>query len=128
MDNIDWPHHVLDTGPIAPTEGVDDLASAATRDSGAALDFVRQAAEVIRGIEDRAYETEQHAQGIAKEATEKLQLAEKRIEELEACIQGCDPPNRLGKLRSSRPCRRWMPGGAEGSMVETRMSGVCGPR
>jgi len=87
MDNIDWPHHVLDTGPIAPTEGVDDLASAATRDSGAALDFVRQAAEVIRGIEDRAYETEQHAQGIAKEATEKLQLAEKRIEELEACIK-----------------------------------------
>ena len=87
MDNIDWPHRVLGTGPIAPTEGVDDLASAATRDGGAALDFVRQAAEVIRGIEDRAYETEQHARGIAKEATEKLQLAEKRIEELETCIK-----------------------------------------
>ena len=103
MDNIDWPHRVLGTGPIAPTERVDDLASAATRDGGAALEFVRQAAEVIRGIEDRAYETEQHARGISKETTEKLQLAEKRIEELEACIKDAIRLI-LGKLRSSRPC------------------------
>jgi chromosome segregation ATPase len=84
IGDMDWPHHVLDTGPIAPTEGVDALASAATRDGGAALDFIRQAAEVVRGIEDRAHEIEQHARGIAEEATEKLQLAEKRTEELEA--------------------------------------------
>ena|SRR5271154_4088938 len=51
------------------------------------LDFVRRAAEVIKGMEDRANEIEnyaEYARGIAGEATEKLQLAEKRIEELEA--------------------------------------------
>jgi len=84
MNDMEWLDHVSDTGPIAPTEGVDALASAATRDGGVALDFIRQAAEVLRGIEDRAYETERHVRGIAEEAIEKLQLAEKRIEELEA--------------------------------------------
>jgi chromosome segregation ATPase len=84
MNDMEWLDHVSDTGPIAPTEGVDALASAATRDGGVALDFIRQAAEVLRGIEDRAYETERHVRGIAEEAIEKLQLAEKRIEELKA--------------------------------------------
>ena len=37
MGDMDWPHHVFDAGPITPTEGVDALASAATRDGGAAL-------------------------------------------------------------------------------------------
>ena len=84
MNDMEWLDHVSDTGPIAPTEGADALASAATRDGGVALDFIRQAAEVLRGIEDRAYETERHVRGIAEEAIEKLRLAEKRIEELEA--------------------------------------------
>ena len=74
-----------------PIEGGPHFQSAPrmayTSDGGAALDLVYQAAEAVRDIEDRAYETEQHARGIAKEATEKLQLAEKRIEELEACIK-----------------------------------------
>jgi adenylosuccinate lyase len=87
MGDMDWPHSVLESGPFAPTERVGALPSAATTDGGAAVDFVRRAAEVIKGMEDRANEIEKYAEyarGIVGEAIEKLQLAEKRIEELEA--------------------------------------------
>jgi hypothetical protein len=86
MGDMDWPHNIFESGPFAPTERVGAFRSAATSDGGAALDFVRRAAEVIKGIEDRANEIEKYAEyarGIAGEAIEKLQLAEKRIEELE---------------------------------------------
>jgi hypothetical protein len=81
------PHNIFESGPFAPTERVGAPPSAATSDGGVALDFVRRAAEAIKGIEDRANEIEKYAEyarGIAGEAIEKLQLAEKRIEELEA--------------------------------------------
>jgi len=81
---MDWPHRILDPGSIAPTEGVGALPSAATSAGDAARDFERRAAEVINGIGDRANEIERQARGITEEATEKLLLGEKRIEELEA--------------------------------------------
>jgi Mg2+ and Co2+ transporter CorA len=57
------------------------VATAPTRSHGAAaLDLVYQAAEVINGIEDRASETE-------KTLFQKLELAQKRIEELEKDLQ-----------------------------------------
>jgi chromosome segregation ATPase len=49
----------------------------------AALDLIYQAAEVIRGIEDRANTIEVRAQCLAQDAIEKLQLAENRIQSLE---------------------------------------------
>ncbi len=52
-------------------------------DGGAAPDLVYQAAEAVRDIEDRAYETEQHARTIAERAVEKLRVAEECIRYLE---------------------------------------------
>ena len=59
--------------------------TATTRGCGAALDLVCQAAEVIKGIENYAAEAE-------KSSVQKLYLAQKRIEELEA------------ELRASQVC------------------------
>jgi hypothetical protein len=81
---MDRPPVILDPGSIAPTEGVGARQSAAASDGGAALDFVHRAAEAIKGIKDHANEIERQARGITEEATKKLLLAEKRIEELEA--------------------------------------------
>ena len=58
--------------------------TAFTSDGGVALDLVYQAAEAVRDIEDRAYETEQHAQTIAERGVEKLRVAEECIRYLEA--------------------------------------------
>ncbi len=58
--------------------------TAFTSDGGAALDLVYQAAEAVRDIEDRAYETEQHARALAERAVEKLRVAEECIRYLEA--------------------------------------------
>jgi chromosome segregation ATPase len=49
----------------------------------AALDLVSQAASVIRGIEERAAETEARARGLAEAALEKLEAAEIRISDAE---------------------------------------------
>lgn len=49
--------------------------TAFTSDGGVALDLVYQTAEAVRDIEDRAYETEQHARTIAERAVEKLRVA-----------------------------------------------------
>jgi len=54
------------------------------RDQGSvALNLVYQAAEVFRGIEDRARETEARAQSICKSAADKLKFAEQRVEAAE---------------------------------------------
>jgi chromosome segregation ATPase len=53
-------------------------------DASLALDLVSQAAAVIRGIQDRAAETEARAKALAESALEKLQLAEARIHSAEA--------------------------------------------
>lgn len=60
------------------------LARASTRDQGSiALDLVYRAAEVFRGIEDGARETEARAQSMCKSAAEKLKFAEQRAERAE---------------------------------------------
>jgi chromosome segregation ATPase len=72
----------FESAPIRPKERVMRLPGATpTADmrggDGAVLDLVYQAAEVIKGIEDRATEIE-------KTSYQQLQLKERRIEELEA--------------------------------------------
>lgn len=53
-------------------------------DAGAAaLDLVYQAADVFRGMEERARETEARAQALCKSASEKLRQAEVRAEAAE---------------------------------------------
>ena len=59
-------------------------ASPAQHDASAALDLVSQAAEVIRGIQDRAIDSENRAKALAESAIEKLQVAEARIQSAEA--------------------------------------------
>ena len=55
-----------------------------TSDAGAtALDMVYQAAELFRGMEEHARETEMHAQALCKSAAEKLRRAEMRAETAE---------------------------------------------
>ena len=53
-------------------------------DPSAALDLVSQAASVIRGIEERAAESEARARTLAQAAVEKLERAEIRINDAEA--------------------------------------------
>jgi len=73
--------------PIELSEGLLRFPSAppstTTRGCGAALDLVYQAAEVIQGIENHANEAEKSFAN----ALQTLQLAEKRIEELEGELQ-----------------------------------------
>jgi chromosome segregation ATPase len=59
------------------------LGPTATGEGTKALDLVHHAAEVLRGIEDRANETEQRAKSIAERAIAELERAERRITELE---------------------------------------------
>jgi hypothetical protein len=54
-----------------------------TENGGKALDLIYHAAEVLRGIEDRASETEKHAKSIAQRAIERLELAQRRLTELD---------------------------------------------
>jgi chromosome segregation ATPase len=60
-----------------------DIASASPHDTSSALDLVSQASGVIRGIQDRAAESEARAKALAECAIEKLQLAEARIQAAE---------------------------------------------
>jgi chromosome segregation ATPase len=61
-----------------------DTPSTSRYDASLALDLVSQAAEVIRGIQDRAADSEARAKALAESALEKLQLAEARIHSAEA--------------------------------------------
>jgi chromosome segregation ATPase len=58
--------------------------SAATTERETALDLVNQAARVIMSIEAQATEVEVRARNLVRDAGEKLQLAESRIQSLEA--------------------------------------------
>lgn len=87
MEKLEMQNHVSEalTKSIEGSyhfQGVPRIAY--TSDGGAALDLVFQAAEAVRDIEDRAYETEQHARTIAERAVEKLRIAEECIRYLEA--------------------------------------------
>jgi hypothetical protein len=62
-DSADSPQNIL-SFPGAPTR----------YDGSAALDLVSQATEKIRGIQDRAFETEISAKTLVKRAIEKLRL------------------------------------------------------
>jgi chromosome segregation ATPase len=60
-------------------------AAAPSRDyTSAALDIVSQAADVIRGIQDHAVESETRARALAESAIEKLRLAAARVQSAEA--------------------------------------------
>jgi DNA repair ATPase RecN len=73
--------HSEDTASTSPVPVARRLATSG--DGGKALDLVYHAAEVLRGIEERASETERRAKNIAEKAIERLEFAEKRIAELE---------------------------------------------
>ena len=68
-----------------PRENVCELppSSAPEREASAALDLVYQAADAFRASQDRARETEAHAQHLCRQASEKLRQAEKRAETAE---------------------------------------------
>jgi hypothetical protein len=72
------------SGHPGSNENEPSFARASARDQGSiALDLVFQAAEVFRGMEDRARETEARAQSMCKSAAEKLKFAEQRAEAAE---------------------------------------------
>src|ERR1700682_4717325 len=64
---------------VSRDENVLSFAGPSVPDSGTpALNLVYQAAEVFRGMEDHARETEARAQSLCKSALERLKLAEMR--------------------------------------------------
>jgi chromosome segregation ATPase len=71
-DSIDSPQNIL-SFPGAPTR----------YDGSTALDLVSQTTEMIRGIQDRALETETRAKTLVERAIEKLRLTEARIKSVE---------------------------------------------
>ena len=71
--SIDSPQNILNF-PEAPTR----------YDGSATLDLVSQATEMIRGMQDRAFETKIRAKTLAERAVEKLKLTEARIKSAEA--------------------------------------------
>ncbi len=92
-DDLEWlrdhmRNHLANSASIELSTGVLGFRSAAessaTLDSDVALELVSQAAEVVKGIEDRANEIESYARNIAERAAERLWIAEQRIQELEA--------------------------------------------
>ncbi len=92
-DDLEWlrdhmRNHFANSASIEPSTGVLGFRSAAkssaTLDSDVALELVSQAAEVVKGIEDRANEIESYARNIAERVAERLWIAEQRIQELEA--------------------------------------------
>jgi chromosome segregation ATPase len=80
--------HVANSLSLEPTEKIlhfpDAFASAANAQRETALDLVNQAAEVVMSIEAQAAEIEACARNLARDACEKLQLAESHINSLEA--------------------------------------------
>jgi chromosome segregation ATPase len=80
-------NHIADSASIDPTEKVLRFPNASPRsamiDGAAALDLIYQAAEIIRGIEDRAIAIEARARTLIEDAVKKLQLADIRIQSLE---------------------------------------------
>jgi len=103
MDNLEWLNkHMRDHLSNSARIELDDrvlsfpVASAATsrngetRDGETALELVYQAAEMVRGIENRATEFESRARGLAEQANEKLKLAERHIHDLEVKQQAAE--------------------------------------
>jgi chromosome segregation ATPase len=59
-------------------------AASSRYEASGALDLVSQAAEMIRGMQDRALESESRSRTLAESAIEKVQAAEARIRSAEA--------------------------------------------
>ena len=74
-------------------------SATSSRGCVAALDLVSQAAEVIKGIENHASESEKHVRSIADKALQRLQLAESRIEELETELQSAQACIREARVK-----------------------------
>jgi hypothetical protein len=69
---------------VGRDENVLSFARSSVPDSGAtALNLVYQAADVFRGMEDHARETEARAQSLCKSAVERIRFAEMRTEAAE---------------------------------------------
>jgi chromosome segregation ATPase len=75
-DIVDYRH----TSPAGADENIVRFGpSTATKDFGAsALDLVHQAAEIFKGMENHARETEARAQSLCESLAGKLQLAEQQ--------------------------------------------------
>jgi hypothetical protein len=126
MGDVDWLQRVLDSRPIQPPDGIERFSStppsSAARDGSTALDLVRQAAEVMKGLKDRTVEIEKHARRIYEIANEKLQLAEKRIQELEAenqAAKGLISEGRVKIIEADEALK------LERSRVETAEKQIC---
>src|ERR1700704_3352297 len=83
--SIDSPPNILNF-PTAPSR----------YDGSAALDLLSQATDMIRGIQDRAFETETRAKTLVERAVEKLRLTEARIKSAEAARFAAE--ENLGKV------------------------------
>lgn len=83
----------------AESENIVNLAPSATREDGAtALDLVHRAAEIFKGMENHARETEARAQAACDSLAEKLRLAEQQRDAAERARR--DVVNELnGKLQ-----------------------------
>jgi len=84
---MDMRGHLSKPTKRQPTEKAlpsNSVRSEARKDGDAVLALVYQAAEAAREIQVRASETAHYAENLAQRAVERLQLAERRIEELEA--------------------------------------------
>jgi chromosome segregation ATPase len=80
--------HITAAARTEPEENILDFPGHPPLSPGqqapAALDLVSEAAEMIRGIQDRAAKTEAQARALAESAMEKLKLADARIQSAEA--------------------------------------------
>jgi chromosome segregation ATPase len=96
-----WDYRYKSAAPTAAApENVVSLAapSAPKNDGVTALDLVHQAAEIFKGMENRARETEARAQAVCESLAEKLRLAEKQRDAAEHAR--CEVVNELnGKLQ-----------------------------
>jgi chromosome segregation ATPase len=79
-------NHLADLALVNPTDNVlrfPESPCLATEEGAEAVDLVFQAADMIRGIEDRAAAIATRARNLIEDAIQKLLLAETRNQELE---------------------------------------------
>jgi hypothetical protein len=77
-----WDYRYKSAAPAAAAEPENIVSleppSAPKSDGATALDLVHQAAEIFKGMENHARETEARAQAVCDDLAEKLRLAEKQ--------------------------------------------------
>jgi len=96
--------HLANSLSIEATEKIlhfpNAFGSAAIAQRETALDLVNQAAEVVMSIEAQAAEFEVRSQNLVRDACEKLQLAESRIQSLEAALRLAEQGLHEAKVRA----------------------------